>query len=96
MRKLDQQQKGWPGVVILIFTCLGLTPVLAEELALALTEDWRPAMEARYEEDDSGAPRIRVVDTQSGETVAVVTPEELRALAVGTGLPPGLLMRTVR
>src|SRR6476620_5349380 len=68
----------------------------AEELAVALSEDGRAAMEAHYEEDAEGNPRIRIVDTERSETVAVVTPEELRALAERTGLPPGLLVRTAR
>jgi hypothetical protein len=65
----------------------------APELARALSEDGR-ALEARYELDAAGEPRIRIVDGARGETVAVLTPEELRALAEQTGLPPGLLLRT--
>ena len=64
----------------------------AEELALALTEDGRTAMEAHYEQDDDGTPLIRIVDRERDETVAIVTPEELRAMAEQTGLPPGLLL----
>lgn len=66
----------------------------AEELAVAFAEDGRAAIEARYEQDADGNPRIRIVDRESGETIAVVTPEELRALAEQTGLPPGLLIHT--
>jgi hypothetical protein len=66
----------------------------AEELAVALAGDGRAAMEAHYEQDPAGNPLIRIVDTARGETVAVVTPEELRALTEHIGLPPGLLLRT--
>ena len=66
----------------------------AEELAVALAEDGRAAMEARYEQDADGNALIRIVDTARGETVAVVTPDELRRLAEQTGLPAGLLVRT--
>lgn len=65
----------------------------APELAVALAEDGRAAMEARYEEDADGHPLIRVLDAERGETVAVLTPDELRTLAEQTGLPPGLLVR---
>ena len=68
----------------------------AEELALALARDGRAAIEAHYEEDEAGNPHIRIVDAQSGETVAMMSPAELRALAEQTGLPPGLLLRTAR
>ena len=66
----------------------------AEELALALADGGRAAMEARYEEDADGNPLIRIVDVEREETIAVLTPEELRALTEQTGLPPGLLLRT--
>ncbi len=59
------------------------------ELAVALGE----AVTVIYEEGPNGAPLIRVIDNEHGETVALLTPEELRALAATTGLPPGLLMR---
>ena len=36
---------------------------------------------------------IRIVDRESGESVAVVTPEELRELAEQTGLPTGMLLQ---
>ena len=65
----------------------------AEELAVALTEDGRTAMEARYEQDADGNALIRIVDVERGETIAVLTPEELRELTEQTGLPPGLLLR---
>lgn len=65
----------------------------SEELALALTEDGRAVMEARYEQDADGNPMIRIVDIERDETVALVTPEELRDMAEQTGLPPGLLVR---
>jgi hypothetical protein len=68
----------------------------AEELALALAEDGRSAMEAHYEEDADGTPRIRILDTARGETVAVVTPDEIRLLSEHIGLPAGLLVRTQR
>ena len=51
-------------------------------------------MEAHYEQDDDGTPLIRIVDRERDETVAIVTPEELRAMAEQTGLPPGLLLHT--
>ena len=66
----------------------------AEELSVALAGDGRAAMEARYEEDADGSPLIRIIDVERGETVAVLTPEELRELTEQTGLPPGLLIRT--
>ncbi|MSQ36304.1 MAG: hypothetical protein EXR63_04080 [Dehalococcoidia bacterium] len=65
----------------------------APELALALAEGDRGTLEAHYEQDAAGEPRIRIVDAARGETVAVLSPEELRALAEQTGLPPGLLLR---
>lgn len=68
-------------------------PPGSEELAIALTEDGRAVMEARYEQDAEGNPLIRIIDVESGETVALVTPEELRDMAEQTGLPPGLLLR---
>ena len=66
----------------------------AEELALALMDDGRTAIEAHYEQDEDGNALIRIVDRERGETVALVTPEELRAMAEQTGLPPGLLLHT--
>lgn len=66
----------------------------ADELAVALAGDGHAAMEAHFEQDADGNPLIRIVDTVRGETVAVVTPEELRALTEQTGLPAGLLLRT--
>lgn len=66
----------------------------AEELAVAFSEDGSTAIEARYEQDADGNPRIRIIDRERGETIAIVTPEELRALAEQTGLPPGLLLHT--
>lgn len=51
-------------------------------------------MQARYEQDADGNPLIRIVDAERGETIAVLTPEELQELAAQTGLPPGLLIRT--
>ncbi len=63
------------------------------ELAAAFAEEGRATMEARLEVGEDGEARVRIVDTARDETVAVVTPEELRALAQRTGLPPGLLMQ---
>jgi hypothetical protein len=60
------------------------------ELAVALGGD---AVTIAYEEGPDGEPRLRVLDAERGETVAVLTPEELRRLTADTGLPPGLLMR---
>jgi hypothetical protein len=68
----------------------------ADELAVALAGDGRAAMEAHYEQDAAGNPLIRITDVARGETLAVVTPEELRVLTEHTGLPPGLLLRTSR
>ena len=65
----------------------------ADELAVALAGGGRTAMEAHLEQDADGNPLIRIVDIARGETVAVVTPEELRALTEQTGLLPGLLLR---
>jgi hypothetical protein len=65
----------------------------AEELAVALDEGRRSALVARFEQDSEGQPRIRIVDRERGETVAVFTPEELRELAEHTGLPAGLLLQ---
>lgn len=64
----------------------------AEELAVALTGGDGLAMEAQYEQDADGNPMIRIIDRERGETVALLTPEELRALTEQTGLPPGLLV----
>ena len=62
----------------------------AEELAVAL--DGRGQLSARFELDAEGQPLVRVSDRERGETVALLTPEELRALAEQTGLPPGMLV----
>lgn len=64
----------------------------SEELALALTVGDGLAMEAHYEQDAEGNPLIRITDREAGETVALLTPEELRTLTEQTGLPPGLLL----
>lgn len=68
-------------------------PAGAEELAVALQESGRGRLRARFMVDDDGQARIRIVDEERDETVAVVTPEELRELAEQTGLPPGLLVQ---
>ena len=68
-------------------------PVAAPELALALAADGAEVA-AVYEEDEAGQPRIRIVDRARGETVALLTPSELQALAATTELPPGLLLQT--
>jgi hypothetical protein len=66
----------------------------AAELAVALSESARgDALVARYEEGSDGTPLIRIVDRVRGDTVALVTPDELRDLAQETGLPPGLLIQ---
>ncbi|MDA0271025.1 MAG: hypothetical protein O2798_09675 [Chloroflexi bacterium] len=65
----------------------------AEELALALDEGRRAHLVAHFEQDADGAPLVRIVDRDRGETVAVMTPEELRAVAEQTGLPTGLLLQ---
>lgn len=65
----------------------------SEELALALQERGRGPMVARFEQDADGQPLVRIVDRDRGETVAVLTPEELRTLAEQTGLPTGLLVQ---
>lgn len=66
----------------------------AEELAVALSAAGRGPMRAQYEEDATGNPQIRIVDVERGETVAVMSPEQLRVLAEQTGLPAGLLLHT--
>lgn len=69
-------------------------PAGAEELAVALAaSDRGDALTARYEVDTDGNPLIRIVDRARNETVALITPEELKTLAEDTGLPPGLLVR---
>lgn len=65
----------------------------AEELAVALDEGRRAHLVARFEQDADGVPLVRIVDTDRDETVAVMTPEELRAVAEQTGLPTGLLLQ---
>ncbi|MEZ4502235.1 MAG: hypothetical protein R3C39_06395 [Dehalococcoidia bacterium] len=68
-------------------------PSAAPELALALAAE-DAEVSAVYEEDEAGAPRIRIVDRANGETVALLTPAELQALAATAELPPGLLLQT--
>jgi len=65
----------------------------AEELAVALRGAGHGALQARFEQDGEGRPLVRILDRESGETVALLTPEELRDLADPTGLPPGLLVQ---
>jgi hypothetical protein len=65
----------------------------AEELAVALHGAGHGALRARFEQDGEGRPLVRIVDRGTGETVALLTPEELRDLADATGLPPGLLVQ---
>lgn len=64
----------------------------AEELAVALSASDDADLTAHYEQSEDGAALIHIVDGKSGETVAIVTPEELRAMAEATGLPAGLLV----
>lgn len=64
----------------------------AEELALALDGHGHGELSAHFEQDADGQPLVRVFDRERGETVALLTPEELRELAEQTGLPPGLLV----
>ncbi|MEX2446425.1 MAG: hypothetical protein WD734_03720 [Dehalococcoidia bacterium] len=71
----------------------GSPPPGAEELALAVDGVGRGTLRARFELDAEGGPLVRILDDASGETVALVTPEELRGLAEATGLPSGLLVR---
>lgn len=59
------------------------------ELAVALGE----AVTVVYEQGANGESLIRVLDNERGETLAVVTPEQLLAMTADTGLPPGLLVR---
>jgi len=66
------------------------SPPGAEELAVAL--DGRRHLSARFEQDSDGQPLVRVVDRERGETVALLTPDELRRLAEQTGLPTGMLV----
>lgn len=63
-----------------------------EELAVALGEPGR-ALVAHLETDADGEAVVRIVDRVGGETIAVLTPDELRVLAEQTGLPPGLLFQ---
>lgn len=71
----------------------GPPPAGVEELAIALREEGRKRLVARLVTDESGEVRVRIVDTDRDETVAVLTPEELRAMAAQTGLPAGLLLQ---
>lgn len=64
-----------------------------EELAVALHEEGRKHLVARLVTDESGETRVRIVDTERDETVAVLTLDELRVLAAQTGLPAGLLLQ---
>lgn len=64
----------------------------AEELAVALAEADRGDLSASYEQDEDGNGLIHITDSSSGEIVAIVTPDELRAMAEATGLPLGLLV----
>ncbi len=64
-----------------------------EELAVALDEHERGALVARLEPGTGDGPSVRILDRESGETVAVLTPDELRELAEQTGLPSGLLIQ---
>ncbi len=61
----------------------------APELAIALGA----AVTVVYEQGPAGESLIRIVDNARGETIAVVSPEELRAMTADTGLPPGLLVQ---
>lgn len=61
------------------------TPELAIALGAAVT--------VVYEQGPEGESLIRIVDNVRGETIAVVSPEELRAMTADTGLPPGLLVQ---
>jgi len=63
----------------------------SEELAVAL--DGRAHLTARFEQDADGQPLVRILDRERGETVALLTPEELRSLAEQTGLPTGMLVQ---
>jgi hypothetical protein len=66
----------------------------AEELAVALAaSDRGNSLMARFEVGSGGEPLIRIIDQVRGDTVALITPDELKALAEDTGLPPGLLMQ---
>jgi hypothetical protein len=66
----------------------------AEELAVALSASDRGAtLTAHFEVGNAGEALIRIIDRARNETVALVTPEELKALAEDTGLPPGLLVQ---
>ncbi|MCK9486271.1 MAG: hypothetical protein M0R73_06140 [Dehalococcoidia bacterium] len=63
-----------------------------EELAVAFDDPGR-SLAALFEEAEDGTPRVRIVDRTTGHTVAVVSPDELRAMAEQTGLPSGLLFQ---
>ncbi len=68
-------------------------PPGAEELAVALHGSGHAAFVAHFEVTGAGDPLVRIVDQVTGETVALLTPEELRTMAEQTGLPSGLLLR---
>ncbi|MFN8638375.1 MAG: hypothetical protein U0360_02710 [Dehalococcoidia bacterium] len=61
----------------------------APELAVALGA----AVTVVYEQGPEGESLIRIVDNARGETIAVVSPEQLRDMTAETGLPPGLLVQ---
>ena len=65
----------------------------AEELSVALHGAGHGSLTARFEQDGEGAPMVRIVERESGETIALLTPEELRDMAEATGLPAGLLVQ---
>jgi hypothetical protein len=59
---------------------------------VALGEPGR-RLRAELEHDADGEVAVRVVDADSGDVVATLTPDELRGLAEVTGLPSGLLFQ---
>lgn len=63
-----------------------------EELAVAFDDPAR-SLAAHFEQAEDGSPQVRILDRVSGQTVAVLTPDELRAMAEQTGLPSGLLFQ---
>ncbi len=63
-----------------------------EELSVAFDDPGR-TLTAQFEQGEDGEPQVRILDRHTGGTVAVVTPDELRAMAEQTGLPSGLLFQ---
>lgn len=68
-------------------------PEPGEALAAALDETGR-RLTAHLDQDPEGSALVRIVDTDSGETVALLTPVDLRTLAEQSGAVSGLLFQS--